>query len=55
VCSNELFERHSARIWTRMEIEDLAPNVYRYRLREPGAYIRLGGDARVAAHVLGLG
>ncbi len=54
LCTNPLFEQHSAGIWTRMDIEELAANVYRYRLREPGAYIRLGDTPHAAAERLGL-
>lgn len=53
VCANPLFEKHCSGIWTRMDIEELAPNVYRYRLRDAGAYIQLG-DAHAAADRLGL-
>ncbi len=42
VCVDSLFQRQSPEIWTHLEVETLAPDVYRYRLREPGAYIRLG-------------
>lgn len=53
LCSNPLFERHCADIWTRLDIEEIAANVYRYRLRERGAYIRLGATFG-AADRLGL-
>jgi hypothetical protein len=42
ICSRPLFEAHSESIWTYMQIDDLGYNAYRYRLREPGQYIRLG-------------
>ncbi len=54
LCTNELFERYCMGIWTRLDIEELPSNFSRYRLRESGAYIRLGTDARLTARTLGL-
>ncbi|HEU4780040.1 MAG TPA: hypothetical protein VFS58_09175 [Steroidobacteraceae bacterium] len=53
ICSVPLFERHSTQIWTHLEVQELAPGVYRYRLRVPGAYITFGAP-REAASLLGI-
>jgi hypothetical protein len=42
VCVDSLFQRQSPELWTHLDVESLAPDVYRYRLRAPGSYIRLG-------------
>jgi hypothetical protein len=54
LCANELFERHSSRLWTCLETIELAPQVCRYRLKSRGTYIRLGADARASARSLDL-
>jgi hypothetical protein len=54
VCPEPLFETHGAEIWTRLEIEALRPDLYRYRLRERGCYINLGESADGARKALGL-
>lgn len=52
LCTNPLFERHCPAIWSRLHSEQLAPNVYRYRLRERGAYIRFGEPSKTGADPL---
>lgn len=54
VCPDPLFQKQSSEIWRHLDVELLAPQVYRYRLRTPGAYIRLG-DAEGSAARLGIG
>jgi hypothetical protein len=54
VCVDPLFETHSDAIWTHLRVEALARNVFRYRLREPGLYIRLGETQAAARESLGL-
>lgn len=49
VCSDPLFERHSSVIWEFFDVEILATNAYRYRLRESESYIRLGEASAAAA------
>lgn len=53
VCTDPLFQKQSGEIWRHLDVETLASNVYRYRLREPGVYIRLG-SAQGSASRLGL-
>lgn len=53
VCFDPLLQMQSNEIWSHLDVETLAPNVYRYRLRTPGAYIRLG-ERRGSALRLGL-
>lgn len=52
LCTNPLFERHCPLLWNRLQSDELAPNVYRYRLRERGAYIRFGDRARAGHDAL---
>ncbi len=54
ICANPLFEEHSAVIWTHLDVQDLGHNAYRYRLREPGCYIRLGETRDAARENLGI-
>jgi hypothetical protein len=53
ICTDALFESYNPDIWRHMEVQELQPNVYRYRLHERGVYIRFG-DARGAAEHLGI-
>ena len=53
ICPDALFQKQSREIWRHLDVELLAPNVYRYRLSKPGAYIRLG-EALGSAARLGL-
>jgi hypothetical protein len=52
VCTDALFEKHSSAIWTHLDVEELAADVYRYRLRQPGAYIQLGEAPNAALKIL---
>lgn len=54
MCTKPLFEKHSSAIWTRLIVEELGENLYRYRLRERGAYIQLGDTPHAAAQRLGI-
>ena len=54
LCTNPLFEAHSSAIWSQLEVQTLAPGIYRYRLKEPGSYIRLGAASQPAGERLGV-
>jgi hypothetical protein len=53
LCGAPLFEKYSAEIWRHLDVQELAPGAYRYRLRSPGAYIRFGRPG-MAANLLGI-
>jgi hypothetical protein len=53
LCGAPLFEKHSAEIWRHLDVQELAPGAYRYRLRTPGAYIKFGQPGQ-AASLLGI-
>jgi hypothetical protein len=54
LCTNPMFEKQCAEIWSELSVEDLAPSIYRYRLKRAGAYIQLGGQSPLRARGLGL-
>ncbi|MEJ0084660.1 MAG: hypothetical protein WDO72_03170 [Pseudomonadota bacterium] len=49
LCATPLFEKHSARVWRHLDVEDLGGGAFRYRLRTPGAYIKFGQPGHGAA------
>jgi hypothetical protein len=54
ICTDALFESYSPDIWRHMEVEELQSNVYRYRLRQRGAYIQFADAPGGAAEHLGI-
>ncbi len=52
ICTHPLFEAHTSAIWSRLDVQTLAPGVYRYGLKESGSYIRLGAASQPAARRL---
>jgi hypothetical protein len=54
ICTDALFESYSQDIWPNIEVEELQPNVYRYRLRERGSYIQFSDAPGQAAGHLGI-
>jgi len=54
LCANPLLEAHTSAIWRELEVQTLAPSIYRYELKKPGSYIRLGEASLPAGERLGV-
>jgi hypothetical protein len=55
ICSQPLTEAHTPDVWRGFEVERLGKCLFRYRIRERGAYIAFGSGSQTFDEVIGKG
>ena len=52
ICSDPVFDSHSAQIWPNLEVKQLSKHVFSYKLTSKGKYIVFGEKKNILNEVL---